>query len=241
VKTRFPRLPKIRLPRRPKREHQAAAPIRPATGILRFPRRIALTAIAVLIGAASGVSFAESYRGLYEWAAHHGLTGIWAYAWPCQVDTFIAVGELSLFVALVDRWQARSRTAAWLVTLAGLVVSVLGNVGHVAGHTLAVRATAAVPPLAAASALAVGMGVLKRTVERHHEEHDGKVPEPVSGAVPSDLVEAAEVSMRATVTAGNPWSVNQLTERFSLTRAQATKVRQAVLTEANGHEGGAGQ
>jgi hypothetical protein len=176
-----------------RRAHQArrpaTAPVRLASGILRVPRRVALTAIAVLIGAASGVSFAESYRGLYEWAAHHGLTGIWAYAWPCQVDTFIAVGELSLFVALVDRWQARSRTAAWLVTAAGLAVSVMGNIGHVSGHSLAVRATAAVPPLAAASALAVGMGVLKRVVEKHHQENiGGAISSAVSGtgaAVPA--------------------------------------------------------
>ena len=79
---------------------------------------------------------------------------------------FIAVGELALFVALVDQWRTRQRSAAWLVTLAGLAVSVAGNIGHVAGHSLTVRATAAVPPLAAASALAVGLGVLKRVVER---------------------------------------------------------------------------
>jgi hypothetical protein len=63
---------------------------------------------------------------------------------------FIAVGELALFVALADSWPARSRVAAWGVTLAYLAVSVAGNVGHVASHALASRVTAAVPPLAAA-------------------------------------------------------------------------------------------
>ena len=33
------------------------------------------------------------------------------------------------------------------------------------------------------------------------------------------------MSFRATVAAGNPWSANQLQERFSLTRAQAAKLR----------------
>jgi hypothetical protein len=125
-------------------------------------------AIAALVAAASLVSFAESYRGLYVWSYEHGLTGLWAAAWPLQVDVFIAVGELALFVALADRWAPRSRAAAWAVTLAGLAVSVASNVGHVAGHSLAARVTAAVPPLAAASALAVGLGVLKRVVEHHH-------------------------------------------------------------------------
>jgi len=131
------------------------------TGVRRA-RRAALAAIAVLVGAASLVSFAESYRGLYDWASRHGLAGPWAAAWPLQVDTFIGVGELALFVALADRWPARSRAAAWAVTLAGLTVSVAGNVGHIAGHSVASRATAAVPPLAAAAALTVGLGVLKR-------------------------------------------------------------------------------
>jgi hypothetical protein len=146
------------------------------TGILRVPRRAALAAISALVAAASGVSFAESYRGLYEWASHHGLRGVWAVAWPVQVDTFIAVGELALFVALADRWAARSRLAAWAVTLLGLAVSVAGNVGHVTGHSLTNRATAAVPPLAAAAALAVGLGVLKRVVQAHHAADSDPVP-----------------------------------------------------------------
>lgn len=137
------------------------------TGILRVPRRAALAAIAAIIAAASLTSFAESYRGLYDWAREHGLSGLWAAAWPLQLDTFIAVGELALFVALADRWSARSRTGAWAVTVLGLAASVAGNVGHVHSHLLADRATAAVPPLAAAAALAVGLGVLKRVVGAH--------------------------------------------------------------------------
>jgi Protein of unknown function (DUF2637) len=135
------------------------------TSVLAGLRYAALTAIAVLVTTASLVSFAESYRGLYEWAARHGVTGIWVVIWPLMVDVFIAVGELSLFVALTDRWPARSRAGAWAVTLGGLAVSVSGNVGHVASHSPADRGTAAVPPLAAAFSLAVGMGVLKRVVQ----------------------------------------------------------------------------
>jgi hypothetical protein len=198
------------------------------TGILRIPRVAALVAVAVLVAAASLVSFAESYRGLFLWARGHGVPGIWAAVWPLQVDVFIAVGELALFVALVDRWAPRSRSAAWIVTGIGLAVSVAGNVGHVAGHALAARVTAAVPPIAAAAALAVGLGVLKRVVERHH---DGTVPAPV----PGDAETAALASLRATIAAGNPWSQNQIAERFGLTRAQATKVRQIATADMNGH------
>jgi hypothetical protein len=114
------------------------------TGILRL-RRTALVAIGVLVTAASLVSFAESYLGLYLWASHHGLRGVWAVAWPLQVDVFIAVGELALFVALADRWPPRSRLLAWMVTAAGLAASVEGNVGHITGTDIASRVTAAVP------------------------------------------------------------------------------------------------
>jgi hypothetical protein len=149
------------------------------TGVLRVPRTAALAAIAVLVAVASLTSFAESYRGLYAWAAGHGLTGGWAVIWPLQADTFIAVGELALFVALADRWAPRSRLAAWCVTGCGLAVSVAGNVGHVTGRSLPDRVTAAVPPLAAAAALAVGLGVLKRVVEAHRQVHG-------STSVPAD-------------------------------------------------------
>jgi hypothetical protein len=201
------------------------------TGILRTPRSVALALIAVLVGAASLTSFAESYRALYLWAAHHGLHGPWAAIWPLQVDVFIAVGELALFVALADSWPPRSRTAAWAVTLAGLAVSVAGNIGHVGHASLATRGTAAIPPLAAACALAVGLGVLKRVVAAHHAAPGLTL---VPDTVPASVLDAAKASYAATTAAGNPLSQNQLMERFGLTRAQATKVRQGTPALTNG-------
>ncbi len=218
-------------------------------GILRVPRRAALAAIATLVAAASLTSFAESYRGLWLWAQYHGLHGVWAVAWPLQIDTFIGVGELALFVALADQWQTRSRTAAWAVTMAGLVVSVAGNVGHVAGHDLASRVTAAVPPLAAAAALAVGLGVLKRTV-RHapvsiwgqpglYPAASAEQSQPgltqSASPVPASAREAAELAYAASVRGGNPLSGRALERQFGISRAEATRVRQAVLAESNGH------
>lgn len=192
-----------------------------SAGILRAPRRAALVAIAALVAAASLVSFAESYRGLLDWSREHDLYGAWAWIWPLQVDAFIAVGELALFVALVDAWGRRSRVGAWIVTGVGLAASVAGNVGHVHGHSLGDRATAGVPPIAAAAALAVGLGVLKRVVEHTSAtSHD---------VIPSDVVASAEAWFAATVRVGNPASLNKLQERYLLTRAQATEIRQKVM------------
>lgn len=134
------------------------------TTTLRRPRAAALISITMLAVAAAAASFAESYRALVLWALAHGLHGAWALIFPVQVDSFIAVGELALFVALADAWTVRSRAGAWLVTVLGLAASVAANVGHVAGHSITARATAAIPPLAASAALAVGLGVLKRVV-----------------------------------------------------------------------------
>ena len=100
------------------------------------------------------------------WARHHGLSGFWAAAFPLQVDTFIIVGELALFVAMVDQWERRHKAGAWAVTLLGLAASVAGNIGHVAAHDLQSRATAAVPPVAAFAAMWVGLSVLKRVIAR---------------------------------------------------------------------------
>lgn len=167
---------------------QPGPPGPPAAGILGALRQAALTVTGILVTAASLVSFAESYRGLYEWARGHGLAGFWAAVWPMQVDAFIAVGELSLFVALVDRWPARSRVLPWTVTICGLAVSVAGNIGHVAGPSLTARATAAVPPLAASAAMAVGLGVLKRVVGSRDPglSHEEGRPGPARISVPAE-------------------------------------------------------
>jgi hypothetical protein len=162
------------------------------SGILRL-RKAALITTGVLVAAASLVSFAESYRGLLLWASHHGLHGVWAVAWPLQVDVFIAVGELALFVALADRSPVRSRVAAWGVTVLGLAASVAGNVGHITGSDLASRVTAAVPPLAAAAALTVGLGVLKRVVATAPAEPDPEVPGAQLAALNGHAHQAAEL------------------------------------------------
>jgi hypothetical protein len=151
---------------------------RPHGRVFLIMRRSSLAAITALVAASAVTSFAESYRGLFLWASGHGLTGPWSVIWPLQVDTFIAVGELALVVALADGWSFRSRIAAWAVTLTGLAASVAGNIGHAAGHDWTVRATAAVPPLAAAAALAVGLGVLKRLADRAIPAEPVRTPAP---------------------------------------------------------------
>ena len=216
-------------------------------GVLRIARAAALWAIAVIIAAASGAAFAESYRGLYEWALRHGLAGFWAAAFPLQVDSFIGVGELVLFVATVDRWKLRHRAGAWAVALLGLAVSVAGNIGHVAAHDAQSRGTAAVPPVAAFAALWLGLAVLKRVLERAGEDRAEPVapappeppvvpvPEVIAPEVAGTAYEAARVAYVASVRGGNPLSERGLASRFGIPRGDARKILAEVVTTANGH------
>ena len=136
-------------------------------------RRAALYAIGVIAILASANALAHSYAGLYDWAVHHRLTGWQAKSWPAEIDVFLAVGELALYVAYLDGWPARQRIWPWITALTGLTVSVAGNIGHIQpepGHPviLADRLTAATSPLAAFAGLSVGLLVLKMTRQRIH-------------------------------------------------------------------------
>jgi hypothetical protein len=134
-------------------------------------RRAALYAIGVIAILASANALAHSYAGLYDWAVHHRLGGWQAMSWPAEIDVFLAVGELALYVAYLDGWPARQRIWPWATAVTGLAVSVAGNIGHiqpVAGQPviLADRVTAATSPVAAFAGLAIGLLVLKMTRQR---------------------------------------------------------------------------
>ena len=132
------------------------------------PRKAALYAIAVIAILASANALAHSYAGLYQWAVHHRLAGWQAMSWPAEIDVFLAVGELALYVAYLDAWPTRQRIWPWATALTGLAVSVAGNIGHIQaipGETVTVadRLTAATSPLAAFAGLSVGLLVVKMT------------------------------------------------------------------------------
>jgi hypothetical protein len=160
---------------------------------LKTPRAVALAAVAGLVTVGVAVSFLESYRALYWWCQRHAVHGAWAVAWPVQIDAFVMVGELALFVALVDGWQLKHRVLPWAITAAGLTVSVAGNVGHVATHDVFTRLTAAVPPLTAYVMLAAGLGLLKRVVA-NQPQAARKKPGPKPGSRRAPKVRDVELS-----------------------------------------------
>ena len=139
-------------------------------------RKAALYAIGSIAILASANALAHSYAGLYAWAVHHRLTGWQAMSWPAEIDVFLAVGELALYVAYLEGWPGRQRVWPWITALAGLAVSVVGNIGHIQaspGHPvlLADRLTAATSPLAAFAGLTVGLLVLRMNRQRAAANH----------------------------------------------------------------------
>jgi hypothetical protein len=138
-------------------------------------RRAALYAIGAIAIAASINALTHSYAGLYDWATHHSLSGWQAKSWPAEIDIFLAIGELALYIAYLDGWPARQRIWPWATALIGLAVSVAGNIGHIQpqpGHPviLADRLTAATSPIAAFAGLSIGLLVLKMTRQQADAE-----------------------------------------------------------------------
>jgi hypothetical protein len=134
-------------------------------------RRVALYAIGVIAVLASVDALAHSYAGLYGWAVHHRLGGWQAWSWPAEIDVFLVVGELALYVAYLDAWPRRQRAWPWVTAVTGLAVSVAGNIGHIQplpGEpvTFADRLTAATSPVAAFAGLMIGLLVLKMSGQR---------------------------------------------------------------------------
>ena len=149
---------------------------------------------------ASMNALAHSYAGLYDWAVHHRLSGWQAMSWPAEIDVFLAVGELALYVAYLDGWPVRQRVWPWATALTGLSVSVAGNIGHIQAAPgqpviMADRLTAATSPLAAFAGLAIGLLVLKMTrrqgVTQRLPEHRAPVllwpTDPDAADVPGHL------------------------------------------------------
>src|SRR6266700_2392511 len=156
-------------------------------------RRAALYAIGAIAILASVNALAHSYAGLYGWAVHHQLSGWQAKSWPAEIDVFLAIGELALFVAYLDGWPGRQRIWPWATALVGLAVSIAGNIGHIQAQPdrpviLADRLTAATSPIAAFAGLAIGLLVLKMTRQHANATAHGASPGSALVLAPADAV-----------------------------------------------------
>jgi Protein of unknown function (DUF2637) len=190
----------------------------------RLARWTAVTAVLAVAAVAAVIS----YRHAVDVVTAHGEPGTLGRLYLVTIDGLIVAASMVVLDAARHR-EGAPRLAWWLL-------------GAGIGATLAVNMLAGVPSgwlgaIAAAwpAAAFVGCYELLMMLVRASARRTGA--EAVN-RIASDAETAAMVSLRATLAAGNPWSNNQLAERFGLTRAQAAKVRTAVLAGADGHPPG---
>jgi len=223
---RRPRLPRLHLPawlKRPKPAERV-----PHAVSVRGDRAVRwCTVVAVL--AVAGVAAYVSYWHAVEVVTHHGEPGVVGHLYPIVIDGIIIAASMVLLDAA--RHMDDAPPLAWLLLLAGIGVTLAANVTYGAQFGLAGSLWAAWPAAAFVGCYELLMLLVRASARRSGIASGGTVPSPV----PSDAEAVAEASLRETLRAGNPWSVNQLVTRFGLTRAEATKVRTTVLAESNGH------
>ena len=151
---------------------------------------------------------------------------------PIGVEAYAAYA-LGAWMSPASPPEAR-RFARW----SALGALAYGMAGQIIYHLLAAARAAEAPWPVVVVVSCMPVAVLGLAAALTHLLRASETPAdpPEFLGVPADVVTAAKASLRATVAAGNPLSVNQLQERFSLSRRAATEVRNDVLAESNGHD-----
>ena len=183
----------------------------------------------VAVAAVAGVAGYVSYWHCVDVVAGNGESGIIARLYPASVDGLIIAASAVLLDAA--RHSEDAPRLAWWLLGSGIAVTLAANVTYGARHGIGGALWAAWPALAFVGCYELLLLLARASARRVISQ--GEIAGSV--ALPSTAETAAEASLRATIALGNPWTTNQLVERFSLTRATATKLRSRVLAEANGH------
>jgi hypothetical protein len=178
-----------------------------------------------LAAGVAAIAAIVSYSHIYDLGRAHGGSGVAARLLPLSVDMLILVGELML----LHEADAKGKrfALAWLLVWSGILATLAANVTYGAQYGVLGALIWGWP----AYSFILAAGGMVSIVKRAGMTSDGTVSSPV----PADAESAALAALRATLAAGNALSQNQLADRFGLTRAQATKVRQLVAAESNGH------
>ena len=156
------------------------------------PRDIAHAALAAFGGIAllvTATAIVESYANLVAFGMAHQMTAWHGMIAPVAVDSFIVMGELLLFAALLLHWHGFFLYAfAGGCVLGGFAMSVGGNVWHAAAATPADRAVQAIWPVTATAALTGCLIIIKRLLYGRRRQRPAApavtVPPPVPAKEP---------------------------------------------------------
>lgn len=195
------------------RDRRAAAAAQP----LRWNRAVLVAALPVVLVALIAGKVSYSHITALGMRTHQGYADSHLLFLP--IDGLIVAGTVLLLYGSL---------LGWLGVALGVAATLFANLQFGLPH----GALSAVVSTWPAIAFSVACFMLERWLRsRRRGQPAGTVPSPVAG----DAETAALASLRVTLAAGNPWSQNQLQERFRLTRAQAADVRRRVLAGSNGH------
>jgi hypothetical protein len=156
---------------------------------------------AIGVGVSLAGAFTESFANLITYFRHAGLSPGLAIIAPSMIDIFTIGGEGLVLLATVKHWPLRYKIGGWVAAIAGMSVSVAGNVGKDGWrHLNPNRAVAyAIAPLALAGLLALGLAIVKRVLA--DEEDAAKAAAVVPAATPAAPVRPATPVAPAAITA----------------------------------------
>jgi hypothetical protein len=187
----------------------------------------AATAAAVLLVAA--IAAVVSFVHIEHLAVTHGQTTLAAVLLPISIDGTVAAASLVMLRAaragLGTPWLAR------LMLGLSVIATLTANIAYGARYGITGSLLSGWPAVAFIGSAEMAIGMVRRT----RKAAPGEAPGTGLAPVPADAESAAIAALRATLAAGNPLSGRQLETRFGLTRAQATRVRQFITAETNGH------
>ena len=179
------------------------------------------------------VAFSGSWQHQYELSIHLGQAHWVAGMQPLSVEGLVTGATLVIWYAARYGYRKRDAWAAYVVLAAAVGQTVLMNLGADYRWPWLGPEISVWPAVAFVAAYEMAVWLVRRRQDAARRAQDGgTVPSPVA----ADAETAALASLRATLAAGNPLSVNQLSSRFGLTRQAATRVRDRVLAGANGHQ-----
>jgi hypothetical protein len=196
-------------------------------------RRGAMWALAAGVAAIAAI---VSYSHIYDLGRAHGGTGVAARLLPLSVDMLILVGELMLLHEADAKGQRF--TLGWMLVWSGILATLAANVAYGAQFGWLGALIWGWPAYSfILFILAAGgmVAVVKRGEDAGAAGHGAPALPAVPAQVAHNAEQAARDALAATIAAGNPLSGRQLETRFGLTRAEATRVRELVAAESNGH------
>lgn len=191
-------------------------------------RAIRWTAVLAVV-AVAGVAAYVSYWHAVTVVTGAGEPASIAHLYPIVIDGIIVAASMVLLDAA--RHSEAAPKLAWWLLGSGIAVTFAANVTYGVASGLSGALWAAWPAAAFVGCYELLLLLVRAAARRAEIESPGTVSSPLASAAEA----AAEASLRATLAAGNPWSANQLVTNFRLTRGEATRLRDRVLAEANGH------